>query len=695
LHILGISAYYHDSAAALITDGEIIAAAQEERFSRKKHDPEFPAYAINSCLRQAGISYTDLDYVAFYDKPFLKFERILETYLHYAPMGIQSFLKAMPLWMKKKLWIKSLIEEQMKDFKGEILFPEHHFSHAASAFYPSPYPEAAIITVDGVGEWTTTSIAHGQDNRIDILKEIHFPHSLGMLYSAFTYYTGFKVNSGEYKVMGLAPYGEAKYVQMILDHLIDVKEDGSFRLNMDYFNYAAGLTMTNKKFAKLFGGPPRTKESDLTQRDMDLARSVQDVVEDVMLRMTRHVKKLTNSDYLCLAGGVALNCVANGKILRENLFRDIWIQPAAGDAGGALGAALAVWYGHLKKLRITNYELQNEIGDGQLAIGNETVESSQLSVDSETISDLKAPGSRPQAQGSRPKDPVSSIQHPETNPKLEEMSNVEYRMSNDEVQKSKINIQYSTFKDLQKGSYLGPEFSNNEILEFLDANSIPHQKLDDNALHKTTAKLLANINVVGWFNGPMEFGPRALGGRSILGDARSPEMQKEMNLKIKFRESFRPFAPAVLAEEVENYFEIDRQSPYMLLVADVKKGLQRKMTPEEQKLSGIDKLNISRSQIPAITHVDYSARIQTVHQETNPGFHRLLSEFNKITGCPVLINTSFNVRGEPIVCTPEDAYKCFMRTNMDYLVLGNFLLDKKDQPAFHDSIDWREEFELD
>ena len=657
MNILGISAYYHDSAAALVRDGDIIAAAQEERFTRKKHDHEFPEHAIKSCLQQAGISAADLDYVAFYDKPFLKFERILETYLYYAPLGIKSFLKAMPLWMKKKLWIKVLIEEEMRDFKGEILFPEHHLSHAASAFYPSPYPDAAIITVDGVGEWTTTSIAFGQDNRIDLLKEIHFPHSLGMLYSAFTYYTGFKVNSGEYKVMGLAPYGEPKYVQTIIDHLIDVKEDGSFRLNMDYFNYAAGLTMTNKKFDKLFGGPPRSRESDLTQRDMDLARSVQDVVEEVMLRMARHARKETNSDYLCLAGGVALNCVANGKILRENIFKDIWIQPAAGDAGGALGAGLAVWFNHLGNDRA--------VGDMRYAIGNEQ----------------EAEGDRQLAIGNNS---VSRIQHPESNPK----SKIQNLKSEDKYPVSSI-------QDLQKGSFLGPEYSNDEIASFLIDNSIPNQKHEDDVLFRKVAELLAEERVIGWFQGSMEFGPRALGSRSILGDARSPQMQREMNLKIKFRESFRPFAPAVLAEEVGNYFEIDRPSPYMLLVADVKKILQRKMSAEEEKLSGIDKLNVARSEIPAITHVDYSARIQTVHRETNPGFHNLLSEFHRITGCPVLINTSFNVRGEPIVCTPEDAYKCFMRTNMDYLVLGNYLLDKKDQPEFHDTIDWREEFELD
>ncbi|MCP5104879.1 MAG: carbamoyltransferase [bacterium] len=606
MNILGISAYYHDSAAALVRDGEILAAAQEERFTRKKHDFNFPENAINYCLAEAGIRPGELDYVVFYDKPFLKFERILETYLQYAPIGIRSFIKAMPLWIKRKLWMKLLIQDQLDGYEGPVLFPRHHQSHAAAAFYPSPFQEAALITVDGVGEWTTTSVGHGKDNKIKLLKEIHFPHSLGMLYSAFTYYTGFKVNSGEYKVMGLAPYGEPTYVQTILDHVMDLKEDGSFKLNMKYFNYAAGLTMTNRKFDKLFGGPPRRKESQMGQREMDLARSVQEVTEMAMLRMARHAKAVTGSKYLCLAGGVALNCVANGKILRENIFDDIWIQPAAGDAGGALGAALAVWYDYLDKPRTV---------DGK--------------------------------------------------------------------------------NDLQKGSYLGPEFGDGDIKEFLDKNNIPYTRYEDDELTEVTARLLAEEHVLGWFRGRMEFGPRALGSRSIIGDARSPVMQKKMNLKIKYRESFRPFAPSVLSEEVSNYFEIDRGSPYMLLVADVKKELQREMTKEEKQLFGIDKLNVVRSSITAVTHVDYSARIQTAHKDTNPKYWHMIDRFRQKTGCPVIVNTSFNVRGEPIVCSPLDAYKCFMRTEMDYLVLGNYLLDKKNQPEFHDNIDWREEFELD
>jgi carbamoyltransferase len=606
MNILGISAFYHDSAAALVRDGEILAAAQEERFTRKKHDFNFPDKAIRYCMEEAGITAGSLDYVVFYDKPFLKFERILETYLQYAPVGIQSFIKAIPLWIKKKLWMKSLIQEHLGGYEGPILFPRHHQSHAAAAFYPSPFDEAAVITLDGVGEWTTTSIGYGKSNKVKLLKEIHFPHSLGMLYSAFTYYTGFKVNSGEYKVMGLAPYGEPKYVQTILDHLMDLKEDGSFKLNMKYFNFAAGLTMTNRKFNKLFGGPPRQKESRLGQREMDLARSVQDVTEMVMLRMARYAKKVTGARYLCLAGGVALNCVANGKLLRENLFDDIWIQPAAGDAGGALGAALAAWYDYL---------------------GNER----------------KADGNT----------------------------------------------------DSQKGSYLGPTFNDKEILEFLEKNNLPYTHREDEELYDVISKLLSEEQVIGWFQGRMEFGPRALGSRSIIGDARSPAMQKKMNLKIKYRESFRPFAPSVLNEEVSNYFEIDRQSPYMLLVADVKKDLQREMTAEEKQLFGIDKLNVVRSAITAVTHVDYSARIQTAHKDTNPRYWNMIDRFRQATGCPVIVNTSFNVRGEPIVCTPLDAYKCFMRTEMDYLVLGNYLLDKKEQPEFHDNIDWREEFELD
>ena len=606
MHILGISAYYHDSAAALIRDGDIIAAAQEERFTRKKHDHNIPTNAIRYCLEEGKINPKKIDNVVFYDKPFLKFERILETYLHYAPFGIQSFIKAIPLWMKKKIWIKSLVQDELDNYTGQILFSEHHMAHAASAFYPSPYEEAAIITTDGVGEWTTTSIGHGKNNQIEILKEIHFPHSLGMLYSAFTYFTGFKVNSGEYKVMGLAPYGEPKYVQTILDNLIDLKEDGSFQLNMKYFNYAAGLTMTNRKFAKLFDGPPRKKESSLTQREMDLARSVQEVIEIAIINMARYAKQITGAKYLTLAGGVALNCVANGKLLRENTFEDLWIQPAAGDAGGAIGAALAVWYDYL---------------------GNER--------------------------------------------------------------------HLSTNLDSQKGSYLGPSYSNEEILEFLIKYNIPFSKLVDEELFNNIANLLNDEKVIGWFQDRMEFGPRALGARSIIGDARSPEMQKKMNLKIKFRESFRPFAPSILNEEVDNYFEIDRKSPYMLLVANVNKNIQNEMSDEQNSLFGIDKLNVKRSEIPAVTHVDYSARIQTIHKETNPKYWQLVKAFQNLTGCPVIVNTSFNVRGEPIVCSPLDAYKCFMRTEMDYLVLGNYLLDKKDQPEFYDDLNWKEEFELD
>ncbi len=606
MNILGISAFYHDSAAALVQDGAIVAAAQEERFTRKKHDFHFPKKAIRYCLDKAGLKPSQLDYVVFYDKPFLKFERLLETYIHYSPSGIRSFIKAMPLWIKQKLWMKALIQDNLDGYDGKVLFPKHHQSHAASAFFPSPFEEAAIITVDGVGEWTTTSIGHGKGNQVNLLKEIHFPHSLGMLYSAFTYYTGFKVNSGEYKVMGLAPYGEPKYVQTILDHLMDLKEDGSFKLNMKYFDFAAGLTMTNKKFDKLFGGPPRKSETQLAQREMDLARSVQEVTEMAMLRMARHAKEVTGAKHLCLAGGVALNCVANGKILRENIFDDIWIQPAAGDAGGALGAALGIWYDYL---------------------GNER------KVDNKN--------------------------------------------------------------DLQKGSYLGPEYNDSEIKEFLDGHKLPYTRYEESDLYKLAAELLEGENVIGWFQGRMEFGPRALGSRSIIGDARSPEMQKKMNLKIKYRESFRPFAPSVLGEEVSNYFEIDRVSPYMLLVADVKKELRREMTDQEKQLFGIDKLNVVRSSITAITHVDYSARLQTAHKDTNPRYWNMIDHFRQRTGCPVIVNTSFNVRGEPIVNSPLDAYKCFMRTEMDYLVLGNYVLAKGDQPEFHDDIDWREAFELD
>jgi carbamoyltransferase len=605
MYILGISAFYHDSAACLVKDGEIISAAQEERFTRKKHDFNFPSNAINFCLDYSKISVNDLDLVAFYDKPFLKFERLLESYLSYAPAGISSFIKAMPLWIKEKLWMKELIRKEL-DYEGKIIFPEHHESHAASAFFPSPFNEAAILTMDGVGEWTTTSFGTGRDNKIELTADIKFPHSLGLLYSAFTYYTGFKVNSGEYKVMGLAPYGEPKYKDIILKELIDIKEDGSFRMNMEYFNYPVGLRMTNEKFNKLFGGPPRKPETKLTQKEMDIARSIQDITEEIVLKLGNHVYKETGMKNLALAGGVALNCVANGKLLREGAFEKIWIQPASGDAGGALGSALIGWYNYFEKPR---------------------------------YADLK--------------------------------------------------------NDSQKGSYLGPEFSNDEILEFLNQKEINSKKIDDNEIPGTISGLIAQGKVIGWFQGRMEFGPRALGARSIIGDARSPKMQAQMNLKIKFREGFRPFAPSILAEKLDDYFEMNEDSPYMLLVAYVKKERQKEMNPDEQKLFGIEKLNIIRSGIPAVTHVDYSARIQTVHKETNKLYYELLKKFDEDYGCPVIINTSFNVRGEPIVCSPEDAYKCFMRTNIDYLIMGNYLLDKTEQKKFEEDKDWKKEFALD
>lgn len=604
-YILGISAFYHDSAACIVKNGQILAAAQEERFSRKKHDHRFPKLAIKFCLDYAGIKAKDLSLVAFYDKPFLKFERLLETYLTFAPVGIKSFIKAMPLWIKEKLWIKELIKKEL-GYDGKIIFPEHHESHAASAFFPSPFNEAAILTMDGVGEWTTSSYGVGKENSIELWADIKFPHSLGLLYSAFTYYTGFKVNSGEYKVMGLAPYGEPKYKKLIYDNLIDVKDDGSFRMNMNYFDYCAGLTMTNNKFAKLFGGPPRVPETKLTQKEMDLACSLQEVTEEIVLKMGNHVFKETGLKNLCLAGGVALNCVANGKLLSEGPFDNIWIQPAAGDAGGALGAALVGWYCYL---------------------GNER--------------------------------------------KADEKN------------------------DSQQGSYLGPAYSEHEIQSFIKSSNLVAKKLDEDELIKIVSKLIADEKVIGWFDGRMEFGPRALGARSIIGDARSPKMQALMNLKIKFREGFRPFAPSVLYEKVNEYFEFDRESPYMLQVADVKKERRVAMSEEQEKLWGIDKLNIVRSDIPAITHVDYSARLQTVHKESNPRYHKLITQFEKETGCAVIINTSFNVRGEPIVCTPEDAYKCFMRTNIDYLVLGNYLLSKEDQKPLEKDTDWKKEFALD
>ena len=605
MYILGISAYYHDSAACILKNGTIIAAAQEERFTRKKHDQSFPSNAIKYCLKEANINASDLGLVAFYDKPFLKFERILETYLTYAPKGLSSFLKAIPLWIKKKLWIKELIKDEL-NYEGKILFPEHHASHAASAFYASPFKEAAFLTMDGVGEWATTSYGVGNGNKMEVLADVKFPDSLGLLYSAITYYTGFRVNSGEYKVMGLAPYGEAKYKKMIYEHLIHVKEDGSFKLDMSYFDYSVGLKMTNNKFNSLFGGPPRKPESELTQKEMDIARSVQEVTEEIVYKMATHVRKVTGKKYLCLAGGVALNCVSNGKLLRSNIFEDIYIQPAAGDAGGALGCALIAWYQHL--------------GNDRHADGKD---------------------------------------------------------------------------DFMNGAYLGPEFSNSEIQKYLDKKGYNYRKLKDDELPEKIADLIADQKVIGWFQGRMEFGPRALGGRTIIGDSRSSETQKTINLKIKYRESFRPFAPSIREENISEYFDIDRPSPYMLLVADVKKDKQLKMTEEQEGYFGLKKLNIVRSEIPAVTHVDYSARIQSVNKKTNPRYHEMLTKFNNKHGCPVVVNTSFNVRGEPIVCTPKDAYLCFMRTEMDYLILNNFLLNKIDQKPLENDTDWMSEFDLD
>ncbi|MFC1557886.1 carbamoyltransferase [candidate division KSB1 bacterium] len=605
MNILGISAFYHDSAACLVQDGKIISAAQEERFTRKKHDFSFPGNAVKFCLENSRLKRKDLDYVAFYDKPFTKFERILETYLAYAPSGIRSFIKSMPLWIKQKLWIKEYLRKEL-DFEGKIIFLEHHESHAASAFYPSPFKEAAFLTIDGVGEWSTGSYGVGKGNKIDIKAEIIFPHSLGLLYSAFTYYIGFKVNSGEYKVMGLAPYGKPKYMNLILDELMDLKEDGSFKLNMKYFDYCSGLTMTNKRFENLFGGPPRKPESELTQRDMDLASSTQEVTEEVMLRMSRHLKKETGHKYLCLAGGVALNCVGNGRILREGTFEDIWIQPAAGDAGGALGAALFVWYQYLENKRL---------GDDN--------------------------------------------------------------------------------NDFQQGSYLGPEFKNDNILDYLKKNNINYIEMKVDEIPEKIADLINEQKVIGWFQGRMEFGPRALGNRSIIGDARSPKMQETMNLKIKFRESFRPFAPSVIEEKASSWFELEGKSPYMLIVAPVREGICRKITKEENKLFGIEKLNIVHSTIPAVTHIDNSARVQTVNSNSNPLYYKMISKFDEKYDCPVIINTSFNIRGEPIVCSPEDAYLCFMRTNMDYLILGNYILEKKEQKPLDKDINWLKKFELD
>ena len=605
ISILGISAFYHDSAACFVRDGRIIAASQEERFTRKKHDASFPKHAADYCLREAGTAIDGVDFVAFYEKPFIKFDRILHTYLSCAPAGIQSFLKAIPLWIKEKIWMKDLIRKEL-DYDGKIFFPEHHESHAASAFFPSPFQETAFLTVDGVGEWTTTSFGVGRDNRIEIYGELHFPHSLGLLYSAFTYFTGFKVNSGEYKLMGLAPYGQPKYVDAILKELVDLKEDGSFRLNMGYFDYCVGLTMTNGKFERLFGGPPRTPESKLTQRDMDLAYAMQHCFEEVFFHLLHELHNRVPLPNLAMAGGCALNSVANGKLFACTPFRHTWIQPAAGDAGGALGAALFVWHQCLEKPR-----------------------------------------------------------------------------------------QADAKKDFQQGSYLGPSFSKEEIRRYLTAQGIPFLELADEEIPEKIADLMAAENVIGWFQGRMEFGPRALGARSIIGDARSPRMQEVMNLKIKFRESFRPFAPSVLRERVSDYFELTEESPYMLLVAPVAGSIRREMTAGEQRLFGLEKLLTIRSAIPAVTHVDYSARVQTVREEDNPLYYRTIKEFEEKYGCPVIINTSFNVRGEPIVCTPEHAYLCFMRTNMDFLLLENFLLEKKDQKPLDKDIDWLKEFELD
>ncbi|MCB1733546.1 MAG: carbamoyltransferase [Gammaproteobacteria bacterium] len=610
MRILGISAYYHDAAAAILEDGNIVAAAQEERFTRKKHDSEFPVNAIRYCLEEAGCAPGDVDLVAFYDKPFPKFERILETYLAFAPMGYVSFAKGLPVWIKEKLFQKDMLIKELKkldknaDWNAKLRFSEHHLSHAASAFFPSPFEKAAVLTMDGVGEWATTSLAIGDGNELRMEREIHFPHSLGLLYSAFTYYTGFRVNSGEYKVMGLAPYGEPKYVDLITKHLIDVKEDGSFRLNMRYFNYATGLTMTNKHFDEVFGGPARKPESPLTQREMDLAASVQVVTEEIVIKLARNIAKETGLKNLCLAGGVALNCVANGKLLRDGAFENIWIQPAAGDAGGALGAALAVHY--------------------------------------------------LQAGAPRTVNPLDSM----------------------------------------KGSYLGPEYDLEDTKRRLTAVGAKFEVMSDDEIIEAAAQALADEKALGWHQGRMEFGPRALGGRSIVADPRSTTMQRTLNLKVKYRESFRPFAPSVLREDVAEWFDHDRDSPYMLLVADVAESKRIPMTAEQDALFGIEKLNVPRSEIPAITHVDYSARIQTVHQHTNPRYHALISRFKEKTGCPVVVNTSFNVRGEPIVSTPEDAFHCFMGTEIECLAVGNCFLRKEDQdPSL--TLDYKNEFDLD
>jgi len=612
MRILGLSAFYHDSAAAIVVDGDIAAAAQEERFTRKKHDAGFPENAIQFCLDETGSSMETIDYIVFYDKPLLKFERLLETYLHVAPKGFKSFVKAMPVWMKEKLFLKTMLRKELSKMSGiktdklpKLLFTQHHQSHAASAFYPSPFDRSAVICMDGVGEWATTSVWIGEGSSLEPKWEMKFPHSLGMLYSAFTYFTGFKVNSGEYKLMGLAPYGNPIYRDVIFDKLIDVKDDGTFRMNMDYFNYMSGLTMTNERFDDLFDGPRRKEESEITQREMDIAASIQVVTEEIVLKLCNAVADEYGVDSVCLAGGVALNCVSNGRLLREGKTPNIWIQPAAGDAGGALGAALAVWHGYL---------------------GNER------------------------------------------SPNL---------------------------ADSMKGSYLGPEYSHTDVEARLDALGAVYKKYSDEKMVDTAADLLSQEKVIGWFQGKMEFGPRALGGRSIIGDPRSTKMQSIMNLKIKYRESFRPFAPSVLAEHVSDYFNLNTKSPYMLIVAPIREEHRIPMSEEEKNLFGIEKLKVARSVLPAITHVDYSARVQTVHQETNPRYHSLIKAFSQKTGCAAVVNTSFNVRGEPIVCTPEDAYLCFMRTEMDCLVVGNFIMTKDDQPQQEFDDSWKSEYELD
>ena len=627
--ILGISAYYHDSAACLVEDGRIVAAAQEERFTRKKHDAAFPSRAVDYCLKEAGITAAQLDHVGFYEKPLVKFERLLETYTSLAPRGWRSYLMAMPTWLGEKLWMADDIADQLDGYDGDILFGEHHESHAASAFYPSPFEQAAVVTMDGVGEWATSSIGIGRGHDLEIIRELRFPHSLGLLYSAFTYFAGFKVNSGEYKVMGLAPYGEPNYVKLIKDHLVEIRDDGSLWMNQDYFTYAHGLTMTGAKLEKLIGGPARQPESLLTQREMDLARSIQEITEEVMLKMTAFAHRESGMRDLCLAGGVALNCVGNGRILREGPFEQIWIQPAAGDAGGALGVAMSLWHRHLGQPRQS----------------------------AEALGTWERPA--PKADGRKPK------------------------------------AELPRYADGMSGSYLGPRYSEQEIARSIEAGGWVAKRVEPSQVAEVVAEALASEKVVGLMQGRMEFGPRALGGRSILGDARSPKMQAVMNLKIKFRESFRPFAPAVMREHVADWFELDGESPYMLLVADVQQDRRLAVPAEAEKLWGIEKLNVPRSTVPAITHVDHSARIQTVRRETNPLYYDIMAAFHRRTGCPIIVNTSFNVRGEPIVCTPEDAYRCFMRTNMDVLVLENFILERTAQPARQEDESWKKEFVLD